>query len=344
MAQNVDIPELLSNKVDADFAKRLASLPLKSILTGSKIADAFLTQLPFTQPLFVADEHTLAASGLNVPAIILSTPVTPTQENVEAVKAAITHHNGVVAIGSGTINDICKRAAFECNVPYAVFATALSMNGYASANASISVNNKKDTLPARMPTMICVDDDVVKNAPSDMLKAGFGDAMCRFTAEADWKLSHQKHGTPFDGALFEMLYPSELRLIKAAEQGTIDSVALAENLILSGIGMTLARSSHPASQGEHAIAHAMEHQSHTTALHGAQIAVTTLTMAQLQDTHQRVDPLGLNHAKLKALFQKTHMPTTPSDVGWDEETYKSVVKEAHKWRNRYGYLHLDAGL
>ena len=39
----------------------------------------------------------------------------------------------ILAVGSGTINDSCRLASFRLHLPYAIVATAPSMDGYASA-------------------------------------------------------------------------------------------------------------------------------------------------------------------------------------------------------------------
>ena len=59
--------------------------------------------------------------------------------------------DALVAVGSGTINDLCKYAAAKDGKPYVVFATAPSMNGYTSMNAAITVDGHKKTLPAATP-------------------------------------------------------------------------------------------------------------------------------------------------------------------------------------------------
>ena len=61
---------------------------------------------------------------------------------------------------------------------------------------------------------------------------------------------------------------------------------LARTLVLSGFGMTICGGSYPASQGEHLISHYVEMLAPPgweEAFHGEQIAVTTLTMARLQE-------------------------------------------------------------
>jgi glycerol-1-phosphate dehydrogenase [NAD(P)+] len=54
---------------------------------------------------------------------------------------------------------------------------------------------------------------------------------------------------------------------------------------MSGLGMTLCGGSYPASQGEHLIAHYIDMRGENLpqAYHGEHIAVTTLTMARLQE-------------------------------------------------------------
>src|SRR5262249_9158785 len=60
---------------------------------------------------------------------------------------------------------------------------------------------------------------------------------------------------------------------------------LARTLVLSGLGMTICGGSYPASQGEHLISHYIDmlgDPSWPASFHGEHIAVTTLTMARLQ--------------------------------------------------------------
>jgi len=61
---------------------------------------------------------------------------------------------------------------------------------------------------------------------------------------------------------------------------------LARTLVLSGLGMTLCGGSYPASQGEHLISHCIDmlgDPAWPASFHGEHIAVTTLTMARIQE-------------------------------------------------------------
>jgi glycerol-1-phosphate dehydrogenase [NAD(P)+] len=56
--------------------------------------------------------------------------------------------DAVIAVGSGTINDVCKYGGARPNP--AVFAPPL-MNGYTSVNAAITVHGHKMSLAAQAP-------------------------------------------------------------------------------------------------------------------------------------------------------------------------------------------------
>jgi glycerol-1-phosphate dehydrogenase [NAD(P)+] len=174
--------------------------------------------------------------------------------------------------------------------PYVVFATAPSMNGYASANAAITVDGHKKTLPGRAPLGVFMDLAVLANAPARLIRAGLGDALCRPTAQADWLLSHLLLGTPYRSAPFALLAADEPALLREPEAlvaGDLDAMrALARTLLLSGFGMTLCGGSHPASEGEHLISHYVDMfapAERAPHFHGEQVAVATLTMARLQE-------------------------------------------------------------
>lgn len=260
--------------------------------------------------LVVCDENTRAVLGdavakaLGASVYVLPAGVQPTLAVVKQVQAAVSAADMLVAVGSGTINDIGKYASFLAQKPYVVFGTAPSMNGYASANASIVVDGHKKTLPAHVPQGIYLDIDILAQAPVRLIRSGLGDSLCRPTAQADWLLSHYVLGTPYQREPFDLLRPYEPALFEQAGalvRGDREAVTLlAQVLVASGQGMTMAGGSYPASQGEHMIAHTME-MVHGHALpqtyHGEQIGVTTLTMAAIQEQMMesgqlRVQPLN----------------------------------------------------
>ena len=130
---------------------------------------------------------------------------------VERLRQACAGADALVAVGSGTINDLCKYAAAQDGKPYAVFATAPSMNGYTSKNAAITVEGHKKSLAAAAPVGVFIDLAVLAAAPARMIRAGLGDSLCRSTAQADWLLSHHLFATPYRRAPFVLLADDERR-------------------------------------------------------------------------------------------------------------------------------------
>ncbi len=209
---------------------------------------------------------------------------------VEAIRRESSDCDALIAVGAGTINDLCKYAAARDGKDYAVFGTAPSMNGYTSGNAAITVGGHKKTLPAVAAAGVFLDLEVLSKAPKRMIQSGLGDSLCRPTAQADWLLAHLLLDQPYRRAPFALLEDDEADLFANSEallRGDLDAMrALARTLVLSGFGMTLCGGSYPASQGEHLISHYVEMMAPADwpeAFHGEQIAVTTLTMARLQE-------------------------------------------------------------
>ncbi|WCR53890.1 MAG: Glycerol-1-phosphate dehydrogenase [NAD(P)+] [Wolbachia endosymbiont of Ctenocephalides orientis wCori] len=162
------------------------------------------------------------------------------------------------------------------------------MNGYTSANASILVNGCKKSFEAHLPKAIYIDIDILINAPHRPTLSGFADFICRSTVQADWLLSHLLLGTEYNELPFILVRDLEQILLKEymglAEKSADLILLLMEALLISGIGMTIAKGSHSASQGEHMIAHAMEMVTKDYfSLHGEKVAVATITMANLQE-------------------------------------------------------------
>lgn len=210
-------------------------------------------------------------------------------ELAQYIREACADNQAIIAVGSGTINDLCKYAAAQDNKPYAVFATAPSMNGYVSATASLWVEGQKRSLAAQPPQALFCDLGVLANAPLRLIRSGLGDSLCRTTTQADWLLSHLLLGTHYDEEPFRLVAEFEAELFEhAAGLAERDKHAIAllmQTLIASGKGMLLSGGSFPASQGEHMLEHTMEMLYGATLphhYHGEQIGVLTLLMSNLQ--------------------------------------------------------------
>lgn len=294
---------LLAGKLrDPDGGGMLVS-PLRYIVLARGLGEAtvsLVAPLSFGRSLAVVmDPDTRIAMGAKVAAslaahyaveeFVLPPHPHPDMDQVDAVMAKTVNADALIAVGSGSINDITKYAAHRAGKPYAVFGTAPSMNGYTSVSAAITEKGLKKSLPASLPKGVFLDLDVLAAAPRRLIAAGFGDSLARATAQTDWLMAHLLLGTPYREAPFMLLADDEEAMIAAApalKAGDVAAIALlARTLVMSGLGMTLCGGSYPASQGEHLIAHYidMRREDLPQAYHGEHIAVTTLTMAALQE-------------------------------------------------------------
>lgn len=199
------------------------------------------------------------------------------------------HAEAMVAVGAGTLSDIVKYVSHQRRQPYAVFATAPSMNGYVTATASISRGGEKLSLPATPPKGAFFDLATLANAPDRMIRAGVGDSLCRSTAEIDWLLSHHLFDTAFLQTPFLIQANDEADVLSRIDEirtGDLDAVrSLVRLLVLGGLGMLITGNSQPGSQGEHLISHYIDmlHHPHPGSFHGEQVGLATLTLSTLQN-------------------------------------------------------------
>ena len=278
-------------------------------------------------------EHALASLGTVIPIVLDGQPHADA-DTVEKLRQACAQADGLVAVGSGTINDLCKYAAARSGKPYAVFATAPSMNGYTSMNAAITVDGHKKTLSATSPSGVFIDLEVLAAAPARMIRAGLGDSLCRSTAQADWLLSRHVRATPYRHAPFALLAADEPALLDEPEallRGDLAAMgALARTLVLSGFGMTICGGSYPASQGEHLISHYIDMfapSGRDNYFHGEQVAVATLTMARIQEAMLADDPPRLRPTSATSAVLERRFGPEIGRSCWGEFEAKRLTPE-----------------
>jgi len=294
------------------------ALALEPSLAGSE-AD-LVAGLGFGRRLaIVSDPNTTAALGARVtralsgrftiiPIALPRDPV-PDAETVERLRVASASADALIAVGSGTINDLAKYASALDGKPYAVFATAPSMNGFTSLTASITVDGHKKTLPAHAPAGAFFDLEVLAAAPARLIRSGLGDSICRATAQWDWLLSHLLLGTPYREIPFALLADDEPDLVAHAADllgGDLGVMRrLVRTLLLSGFGTAIVGSSAPASQAEHLVSHYLDMLgplNRPPVFHGEQIGVTTLSIARLQEAMLETPPVLVADRATEAEF------------------------------------------
>ncbi len=256
----------------------------------------------FNNLLIVADENTYAAAG-NITLEALNNKsikkvifdggkiLVPNEEAIKIVTDNLGDSQLIIGIGSGVIQDLCKYVSHFNNIPYVIVATAPSMDGYASNGAAMITEGMKTTFAAGLPLAIIADTNVLANAPIDMIKAGFGDVIGKFSALNDWKLSHLLNNEYFCEYIYDLTYSqiqAVLNLVDGILKRDENSIkALMEALVVIGILMSFAGSSRPASGSEHHLSHFFE----ITGLidnteyfpHGIDVAYSTVVTAEIRE-------------------------------------------------------------
>jgi glycerol-1-phosphate dehydrogenase [NAD(P)+] len=201
-----------------------------------------------------------------------------------ALAAAAFGPSFLVSAGSGTLTDITRYSALRAGLPFAAFATAASVDGFASSVTPLIVNGFKRTYPGKAPLAIFADPDVLAAAPRRMTAAGFGDVLAKTTALLDWRIAHETLDEDYCAliaALVDKAVQECIALAGAlARQEPAAAGVLCDVLALTGIAMQLMGNSRPASGGDHHVSHLLEMrdiQAHRTgSLHGDKVGIGTL--------------------------------------------------------------------
>ena len=251
-----------------------------------RLPAVFRDLFPGSPALLVSDPNTRAAAGerlaaafraagvpLCEPFVFAAPPgersrfVDETRRAIEAAPPGAV----AVAVGSGTINDLCKRASFELGRKYVCFATAASVDGFASFGAPIMDEaGFKITRECPAPLAVFAEPDVLAAAPAFLASSGYGDLLGKVTAGADWLVADLVTGRDaIDRRAWDLVQgPLERWVAEPAKTAAGDPAAVAglfEGLVASGFAMQVARGSRPASGTEH-------HFSHTWEMSGLRLA------------------------------------------------------------------------
>lgn len=261
----------------------------------------------------VADENTLeaagsrlldrlAAKGHPVSRTLIfpgTPPVEPSYENVERVRGFLAAGDEIpVAVGSGTLNDLVKRASFELARPYLVVATAASVDGYTSFGAALVKEGFKQTLACDAPLAVVADTEVLSAAPPAMAAAGYGDLAAKIPAGADWIVADELGIDPLHPVGWRMVQEDLRGWLAAPEElaaGAPEAVGrVFTGLALTGFAMQAMKASRPASGGEHLMSHVWEMQHLSKGglpvSHGFKVAIGTLAMTALYEILFSIDP------------------------------------------------------
>ena len=277
------------------------------------------------------------------------------EEALAEAEAAVRDADCVVAVGSGTVTDVCKEATARPSAPpLVVVQTAASVNAFSDDVSVLLKSGTKRTVPSRWPDALLVDLATLADAPPAMNLAGFGDIISMWTAPADWYLaSAVGMDDSYHPAPVAMLYGGGSELLgdgaalRRGDPGALDR--LARVLTLSGITLGIAGKTAPLSGTEHLVSHlidmAAEQAGNPVAFHGAQVAVATIPVAAAWEVFlTEFDPSMLDlqrlfpdEAALEPVVREAFATIDPSG-GVGEECWSDYARKLTLWRRSRGHV------
>ncbi|MBP3300747.1 MAG: iron-containing alcohol dehydrogenase [Clostridia bacterium] len=302
--------------------------------TGKILADA---GFPKTV-LLVADENTLAAAdgilpalkeeGFHVKKLVYENMKSARVEQVVEIEALAEDVDGIISVGTGSLNDLCRVASFRKKKMFCIFATAPSMDGFASDTAPIIENNFKSSWQAAQPAVIIADTKILAAAPVELKSSGFGDMVAKYIGLVDWKLSTLLTGEYYCENIANLTKTATDRIMDLAERVTENSEeaagAIMESLVMTGLAMKLAGCSRPASGAEHVVSHYLECYKVIRGIwpdyHGKKVGVATVL---------------LNRAYHNIADRVESVTAVPDATDWDEvySKYDAVLHDDIKKLN-----------
>ena len=361
----MNINEMSNLDFECECGKR-HSLPIREICIKNNALDEFNRVLsPFKdKKIFVfSDENTYNAAGENTVKILKNNNHTfknfiipnnkeiliPNEKVLGRLFMELENDTElIIAIGSGTINDLGKYLSVKTKIPYIIICTAPSMDGYASDGAPLICNGYKISFEATLPYAIIGDVNIMKNAPDELIRAGLGDIVGKITALMDWKLSNILTG--------EYICETCITLTERAIQRVIDSADklmsrdeksvqfLLEALMFTGVAMGLVGVSRPASGAEHMISHYWEmdfiKRNKYPYLHGIKVGIATPIVLELfelmkEELPKEVFKYKYDKKDVIKLLKAVGAPTLPSEIEIDRDLFYKSMLGAYKVRNRY---------
>jgi len=264
-------------------------------------------------------QDALGKAGIPYIPFVFDRPsVEPDEHSVGALAFAFDRScDGLLAVGSGVINDCCKVMARAAGLPSAVFASAPSMDGYASNSSSMIRGGLKVSLYNACPAAVVADTDVLGKAPVRLLQAGLGDMLAKYVSVCEWRISNLVTGEYYCENIAGLMRACLRKVVGGAPKltsGDADALsAVTEGLVVSGVAMAFAGISRPASGLEHYFSHMWEmmklDRGEPCELHGIQVGIGTLLTLRLYDKIRKIRP---DREKAQAFIKSF------SDARWQE--------------------------
>lgn len=347
----MEIKELLTGKEKCECGMA-HECPIDAVVIGDNAYDSLpdLTE-NYNNVLLVADNNTYAVCGKAVEEklagrlggkVILCREgvLVPNEEAIAEIERFLTDKTDlIIGVGSGVINDLCKIVSFKAGLRYFIVATAPSMDGYASKGSALILGGMKVTLNANVPRAIIADTGVLAAAPLDMIRAGYGDVIGKYSCLNDWKLSACVNNEYICNFVMNATYDAVETTVKLADgiknRDTSAIGALMEALVAVGILMAYVGNSRPASGSEHHLSHFFEivgiERNEEYLAHGIDVCFSAVETAKLREKLLSIDDISAYEYKFD---RKNYVENI-------RRIYGSVADEVIALQDKMGWYGID---
>ncbi|WP_332898387.1 NAD(P)-dependent glycerol-1-phosphate dehydrogenase [Haladaptatus sp. CMSO5] len=242
----------------------------------------------------------------------------------------------LVGVGGGKAIDIAKMAADRIDRGFISVPTAASHDGIVSGRGSVPEGDTRHSVAADPPLAVVADTELLANAPWELTTAGCADIISNYTAVKDWQLAHRLKNVEYSeyaGALSQMTAELLVERIDAIKPGLEESSwVVVKALVSSGVAMSIAGSSRPASGAEHLFSHQLDRLAPGAALHGHQVGVGSILIEYLHSGEHG------QWQNIRDALDKLGAPTTAEELDIAPETVIEALTTAHEIRDRYTIL------
>lgn len=321
--------------------------------TTSQIADLCNRISTGNSALIVADKRTRKISGDEINKILTKANY---DVKIKIISAPTVHEvNSVIkyahkididfmlGVGGGSVIDVTKLAAYELSKPFVSVPTSAAHDGIASPRASLKHSKGSVSKTAVSPLAILADTRIINKAPYKMLASGCADVISNISAVMDWELAHRLKGEEYSSHSAVLAKTAAQLLIENAGDIRPDSEESAwtavKAMIVSGVAMSVAGNTRPASGSEHMFSHMLDHlgpgimlkgRNYKKPLHGEQCGVGAIMMVYLH---------GGDWEKIRNALNKIGAPTTSKELGVSKKKIIEALVRAQEIRpERYTIL------
>jgi glycerol-1-phosphate dehydrogenase [NAD(P)+] len=239
----------------------------------------------------------------------------------------------LVGVGGGKAIDIAKMASDEVDVGFISVPTAASHDGIVSGRGSVPDEGTRHSVAAEPPLGVVADTEILADAPWELTTAGCADIISNYTAVKDWRLANRLRNVEYShysAALAEMTAELLVERADSIRPGLEESAwMVVKALVSSGVAMSIAGSSRPASGAEHLFSHQLDRIAPGKALHGHQVGVGSIIMMYLH---------GDDWEGVRDALETLGAPTTAADLGISDDEVIEALTTAHEIRDRYTIL------